>query len=91
MCFRIASDLEMCDSNRIAHRGCIVRFGPLSTWGFGEGLLKDKFAFFEASKNPTPKRRKLLAKRPFLRAKRALFKTPFQLDRVSFSTPELIG
>ena len=35
-------------------------------WGFGEGLLKDKFACFEASKNPIPKRPKLLAKRPFL-------------------------
>ena len=35
-------------------------------WGFGEGLLKNKFAFFEASKNPIPERRKLLAKRPFL-------------------------
>ena len=53
-------------------------------WGFGEGLLKDKFAFFEASKSPTPKRRKLLAKRPFLQAKRALFKTPFELDRGQF-------
>ena len=37
MCFRIASekkiridsDLGMCDSNRIADRGCIARFGPL--------------------------------------------------------------
>ena len=35
-------------------------------WGFGEGLLKDKFVFFEAYKSPIPKRRKLLAKRPFL-------------------------
>ena len=35
-------------------------------WSFGEGLLKDKFAFFEASKNPIPKRRNLLATRPFL-------------------------
>ena len=35
-------------------------------WGFGEGLLKDKFASFEAYKSPIPKRRKLLAKRPFL-------------------------
>ena len=35
-------------------------------WGFGEGRLKDRFAFFEAYKNPIPKRRKLLAKRPFL-------------------------
>ena len=41
-------------------------------WGFGEGLLKDKFAIFEASKNPkNPKRRDLLAKRAFLQAKRA--------------------
>ena len=23
-------------------------------WGFGEGLLKDKFAFFKACKNPIP-------------------------------------
>ena len=35
-------------------------------WGFGEGLLKDNFPFFEAYKSPIPKRRKLLAKRPFL-------------------------
>ena len=35
-------------------------------WGFGEGLLKDKFAFFEAYKSPIPKRGKLLARRPFL-------------------------
>ena len=34
-------------------------------WGFGQGRLKDKFAFFEAYKSPTPKRRKLLAKRRF--------------------------
>ena len=34
-------------------------------WGFGEGLLKDKFALFEAYKNRIPKRRELLAKRPF--------------------------
>ena len=27
--FRIASDLGVCDSNCIAHRGCIERFGPL--------------------------------------------------------------
>ena len=36
--FHIASDLGMCDSNRIAHRGCIARFGPLSprlkSWTF---------------------------------------------------------
>ena len=30
--FRIASDLGVCDSNRIAHRGCIARFGPLRTY-----------------------------------------------------------
>ena len=40
----------------------LVRF----KWGFREGLLKDKFAFFEAYKRPIPKRRKPLAKRPFL-------------------------
>ena len=34
--------------------------------GVSEELLKDKFAFFEAYKSPIPKRRKLLAKRPFL-------------------------
>ena len=50
--------------------------------------MKEKFAFFEASKNPRPKRRKLLAKRPFLQAKRALFETPSKLDGVSLSTPE---
>ena len=50
--------------------------------------MKDKFAFFEAYQNPTPKRRRLLAKRPFLLAKRALLETSFKLDRVSFSTPE---
>ena len=27
--FSIASDFGVCDSNRIAHRGCIARFGPL--------------------------------------------------------------
>ena len=27
--FHIASALDVCDSNRIAHRGCIARFGPL--------------------------------------------------------------
>ena len=53
---------------------CVSRliFGSAKTdpvqfkWGFGEGLWKDKFAFFEASKNPIPKRRKLPAKRLFL-------------------------
>ena len=48
-----------------------VMFGSAKTdpvrfkWGFGAGLLKDEFAFFEAYKSPIPKRRKLLAKRPF--------------------------
>ena len=46
-------------------------------WGFGEGLLKDIFASFEAYQNPIPKRRELLAKRPFLKAKRALLEAPF--------------
>ena len=38
------------------------------------------------SKDLIPKREKLLAKRPFYKQKRALFETPFKLDRVSFST-----
>ena len=29
--FRIASDLGMCDLNRITHRGGIARFGPLGS------------------------------------------------------------
>ena len=33
----------------------------------------------------------MLAKRPFLQAKRALLKNPFKLDRVSFSTPEQVN
>ena len=54
--------------------------------GFGEGLLKDKFAFFEAHKSPIPKRRKLLAKRAnFYKQKGSFLKKPFKLDRVSFS------
>ena len=59
--------------------------------GFRRGTFEDKFAFFEASKNPTPKRRKLLAKCPFFQAKSALFETSFKVDRVSFSTPEIKG
>ena len=39
-------------------------------WGFGEGLLKDKFAFFEACKGPIPKRRKLLVKTPIFISKK---------------------
>ena len=58
-------------------------------WGFGEGLLKDKFASFEASKNPIPKRRKTACKTPIFISKKGLFETPFKLDRVSFSTPDL--
>ena len=30
----MASDLGVCDSNRIAHRVCIARFGPLRPWPF---------------------------------------------------------
>ena len=57
--------------------------------GFRRGLLKDKSAFFKACKSPIPKRRELLAKRPFLYANGPLLKNPFKLDRVSFSTPDL--
>ena len=41
--FRISSDLGVCDSNRIAHRGCIARFGPLRfdlTWTCNSPLSK---------------------------------------------------
>ena len=45
----------------------IVLIGSAETdQGFGEGLLKDKYAFFEAYKSPIPKRRTPLAKRTFL-------------------------
>ena len=44
--------------------------------GFGEGRLKDKFAFFEACKNPIPKRRKLLAERAFFISKKGPVKKP---------------
>ena len=46
-----------------------VRVAVRFKWGFGEGRLKDKFAFFEAYANPIPKRRKLLAKRPCYKQK----------------------
>ena len=66
--------------NSIAN-GAIIRSAKTDLvrfqWGFGEGLLKDKFAFFEAYKSPTPKRRKLLAKRPFsYKQKGPCLKTP---------------
>ena len=81
----IFRDNYLCNCNCIrSAKTDPVRF----KWGFGEGRLKDKFAFFQAYKNPIPKRRKLLAKRPFLEAKRVLFRKPFKLDRVSFSTPD---
>ena len=38
-------------------------------WGFGEGLLKDKFALSETYNSPVPQRRQLLAKHPFSQAK----------------------
>ena len=45
---RIASDLGMCDSNRIAHRGCIARFGPLSLRPFPGN---EAHAFFLGAQN----------------------------------------
>ena len=56
--------------------------------GFRRVTFERQICFFKASKNPIPKRRNLLAKRPCLEAKKALFERPFKLDRVSFSTPE---
>ena len=57
-----------------------------SQCSFREGLLKDKGAFFEAF--PTLKvlhlrGEKLLVKHP-------MFTSPFQLNRISFSTPDLL-
>ena len=45
-------------------------------WGFGEGPLKDKFAFFEAYKSPIPKRSKLLENAHFYKQKGPCLKTP---------------
>ena len=45
-------------------------------WSFGEGRLKKKFAFFEAPKNPIPKRRKLLANAHFYKQKGPCLKRP---------------
>ena len=58
----------------------LVRF----QWGVGEGLLKDKFLFFEASKFPYLRGEICLQNALFLYAKRVLFETPLTLDRVSF-------
>ena len=52
-------------------------------WGFGEGLLKDKVAF------KVLYLRMESCKTPIFISKRALFKTPFKLDRVNCS-PEAI-
>ena len=51
--------------------------------------MKDKFAFFEAYKNPDVKEEKTACKTPIFIGKRALFETPFKLDRVGFSTPDV--
>ena len=49
--------------------------------------MKDKFAFFEAYQNPIPKRRKLLAKTPFLyKSKKGPNKN--KLDWVNFSATD---
>ena len=58
MCFRIASgkkriasDLGVCDSNRIARRGCIARFGPLSA--VLQNLLQQAFYYVKRSAEPS--------------------------------------
>ena len=55
--------------------------GPVYFW-------KTDLPFSRLITEALPKRRKVLEQHPFLWAKRALFKNPFQLDRVSFPTPE---
>ena len=58
--------LALLDTWKTNNLGSAKTDPVLFKWGFGEGVLKDKFALFEAHKSPTPKRRKLLAKGPFL-------------------------
>ena len=54
-------------------------------WGFGDGLLKDKFVLFEACKSPIPKMRTLLAKLPFLyRQKGRCLKRPLNWTGSAF-------
>ena len=60
----------------------------LFKWGFGEGLLKGKFAFQKAYKSPIPKRKNCLQNAHFYKQKGPLFGHQFKLDRVSFSTPD---
>ena len=55
---------------------CVNSLGPPKKNRDREGRLKDKFAFFEAYKNPIPKRRKLLAKKNFNKQKGPCLKTP---------------
>ena len=49
--------------------GCAKTDPVRFKWGFGEGPLKDKFAFFEAYKNPIPMRRKTACKTPIFISK----------------------
>ena len=59
-------------------------------WGFGKGLLKDKFAFLRLIKVLYLGGENCLQNAHFYKQKGPCFKTPFKLDRVSFSTPEII-
>ena len=55
-------------------------------WGFGEELLKDKFAFLKAYKNNFPEwGENCLQNANFYKLCKAC-----KLDRVSFSTPEMM-
>ena len=85
-----------CPKTLTKHSGGHFPDWPLSTpvngkgpvrckWGFGEGLLKDKFAFFEAYKNPIPKRRKnCLQNAQFYRQKGPCLKRPLNWTRSIF-------
>ena len=58
-------------------------------WVFGEVFLKDRFAFKSLIKVLYLRGEKCLQNAHFYRQKKAHFKNPFKLDRVSFSTSEV--
>ena len=78
------SSREIPNSDQINLRSCCFLF--LGLGSASTDLVRFKFGFAERL---VPKKRNLLAKRPFLKQKGPCFKRPLKLDRVSFSTPDL--
>ena len=72
----------------------ILKFGSAKTdpvqfkWGFGEVLLKDKFAFKSPIKALYLRGENCLQNAHFYKLKGPCFKNPFKLGRVSFSTSD---